>query len=146
MRILVDGDACPVKKEVCRIAADYDLKVIIFQSTAHWSIDKSEAEYITVDSSYQAVDIKIINQVKKGDIVISNDYGLVSLVLKKDAYALSSYGKIFSEEIIDYLLAKRHFSAKLRRQGKYLSGPSKYSREDRDNFKHNLISLIEKIR
>ncbi len=146
VRVLIDGDACPAKGEICKICIKYDLEALLFISIAHWSYNKLQAKYIIVDSNYQEVDIKIINEVKKDDIVITNDYGLAALVLKKGAYVLSNYGRIFTEERINYLLSRRHFNAKMRRQGEYLSGPSKYSREDRDRFKSNLISLIEDLK
>ena len=142
MRILVDGDACPLKEKICRIGIEYDLEVLIFISVAHWSFNKVEARYITVDNNYQEVDIKIVNEVEKNDIVITNDYGLAALILKKDAYVLSNYGRIFTEERINYLLSKRYFNAKMRRQGKYLSGPGKFGDRDREDFTSSLISLI----
>ncbi|WP_027338673.1 YaiI/YqxD family protein [Halonatronum saccharophilum] len=145
MRILVDGDACPVKEEVSKIALKYNIALFIFISLAHWNNNRVEAEHITVDSNYQEVDMVLINRVESGDIVITNDYGLASLALGKNAYVISFYGKTFSEERIDYLLANRHFSAKLRRQGVYISKASKYSGEDKNRFIDTLSNLIEKL-
>jgi hypothetical protein len=145
MKILVDGDACPVKENISEVSARYKIKVIIFISTAHWTVNREDVEYITVDSNYQEVDMKIVNQVKSGDIVITNDYGLASLVLAKRASAISFDGRVFTRDKIDYLLAKRHLAAKLRRQGSYISKQSKYSKEDREKFEVNLIELITQL-
>lgn len=145
MKILVDGDACPVKETISGVSERYKVKVIIFISTAHWTVNREDVEYITVDSNYQEVDMKIVNRVKPGDIVITNDYGLASLILAKRASALSFNGRVFTKNKINYLLAKRHLATKLRRQGKYISKQSKYSKEDRERFKVNLIELITQM-
>ncbi|WP_018247777.1 YaiI/YqxD family protein [Orenia marismortui] len=145
MKILVDGDSCPVKDIICNIGKEYGVKVLVFISTAHWAKNQEDVEYITVDSNYQEVDMKLINQVSPGDIVITNDYGLAALVLAKEAYSISAKGKIFKKDRIDYLLSRRHFAAKMRRQGKYLSKPSKYTKEDKEVFRLALTELIVKL-
>ncbi|MCK8815946.1 DUF188 domain-containing protein [Natroniella sulfidigena] len=143
MRILIDGDSCPVKEEICKIAKTYKIEVLIFSSTAHYTDNRLEAKYITVDSNYQAVDLELVQQLTKQDLVVTNDYGLAALVLGFDAAAISIYGKVFTEKNIDYLLSRNHFMGRLRRQKKYISKASKYTKEKRERFKESLIKLIE---
>ncbi len=145
MKILVDGDACPVKKIICQISKQYSLDVIIFISTAHWTRKQEDVEYVTVDSNYQEVDIKLINSVQAGDIVLTNDYGLAALALAKNAKVLSFNAKLFTRDNIEYLLARRHLAAKLRKQREYLSQASKYTNEDREIFQNKLVQIIENI-
>ncbi|MCK8828064.1 DUF188 domain-containing protein [Natroniella acetigena] len=143
MRILIDGDSCPVKEEICEVAKAYKIAVQIFISTAHYTNNRLEAKYITVDSNYQAVDLELVKHLTKQDLVVTNDYGLAALVLGFGATAISIYGRVFTEENIDYLLSRNHFMSRLRRQKKYVFKSSKYNKENREKFKENLIELIE---
>ncbi|WP_408954846.1 DUF188 domain-containing protein [Natroniella sp. ANB-PHB2] len=143
MRILVDGDSCPVKEEICEISKCYKIEVQIFISTAHYTNNRLAAKYITVDSNYQAVDLELVKELTKEDLVITNDYGLAALVLGFGAVAISSYGKVFTEENIDYLLSRNHLISRLRRQKEYIFKSSKYNKKKREKFKVNLVELIE---
>jgi uncharacterized protein YaiI (UPF0178 family) len=50
----------------------------------------------------------LINRVKTGDIVVTQDYGLAALVLGKSAKALNQNGLIYSNDNMDRLLMERH--------------------------------------
>ncbi|ADL12231.1 protein of unknown function DUF188 [Acetohalobium arabaticum DSM 5501] len=144
MQILVDGDACPIKDLIIDLAVKYSCRVTIISSIAHWSNrlnDKSVKE-VTVDSNPEAADMKIINLACSGDLVITQDYGLAALLLEQEVKVLSPRGKVFTNQNIDYLLAKRHHSAKLRRSGHKTKGPSQYSKQDRRRFKTAFIKLV----
>ena len=146
MRILVDGDACPVTDLIEKIAARYGIGVVFFHSTCHYSSDSNAAiEKIMVDNVSQAVDMAIINKAKEGDIVVTGDFGLASLVLGKKAKAISFNGMIFNEDNIDRLLFERHISEVARRGGGRIKGPAKRRDSDDKNFEKSLGFLISQI-
>lgn len=95
-----------------------------------------------VDNVSQAVDMAIINKAKKGDIVVTGDFGLASMALARKAYAISFNGMIFNEDNIDRLLFERHLSGVVRRSGGRVKGPAKRKGSDDKNFEKSLIFLI----
>ena len=146
MRILVDGDACPVTHLIEKIAARYGVGVVFFHSTCHYSSNSNAAtEKIMVDNESQAVDMAIINKAVKGDIVVTGDFGLASLVLGKGAKAISFSGMIFDESNIDRLLFERHVSGVIRRSGGRTKGPARRTDSDNRNFEKSLSFLISQI-
>lgn len=82
MRILIDGDACPVKDIIEKIALKYDVPVILLCDTNHiFSSEYSEIKVI--GAGVDAVDFALMNLCCKGDIVVSQDYGVGAMALAK---------------------------------------------------------------
>lgn len=142
MRIIIDGDACPSRKVIEDVAKEYGLEVIIFCTYDHL-IKSSYSEVRIVDKGFQSVDMKIVNENKKNDIVVSQDYGVAAMVLGKGSHAINPNGKIYTEGNIDTLLMKRHINAKVRRGGGKISGPKKRSGADDERLRSNLKKLID---
>lgn len=144
MRILVDGDACPVKSEIIKIAEKYDIEVVLVNSICHSSFNSNynNLQKIMVDNVSQATDMVIINKVTFGDIVITADYGLASLGLLKNAKVISFSGMIYDNNNIDRLLFERYLSAEARKSGKRQKGISKRSKDDDIKFISSLNNLI----
>ena len=143
MRILIDGDACPVIDITEKLAKKNKLELIIFSDLTH-QLKSNYATVISLDKANQAVDMALFNQCQPGDIVITQDYGLASLILSKQAYPINSFGKRYHENNIDHLLMKRHLHAKMRRAGQKHATHSKRTKEDDQKFKQALKKLIKK--
>ncbi len=146
MRILVDGDGCPVLDIVQQAAEKFEVNLIVFTDLNH----QHQLEYgklITVDQGYQSVDMELFNQLENGDIVITSDYGLAALALSRETAVLSFSGRRFTEKNIDRLLAQRHLHFKERRRTGRHTTHKKRSEKDDKRFKKNLIAIIkERIR
>lgn len=82
MRIVVDADACPVKDILIRIAKERQIPVIMVCDTAH-ELSDSYSTHITVDKARGSADICLANLLEKGDLVITQDYGVAALALGK---------------------------------------------------------------
>ncbi len=145
MQIFVDADACPVKDIICDEAYKRGVHITMVVSMAHNLCEMDGVSVLRVDSSYQAVDMAIINRASSGDIVVTSDFGLASIVLGNGVHALSPSGRVYTESIMDTLLEKRHASARQRRGGGRLKGPKARRREDDDRFREKLIKLMEPI-
>ncbi len=89
-----------------------------------------------------SVDQAIINICKKGDLVISQDYGLASYALLKGAQVLHPSGKVINNENIDQLLMGRYVSAKQRRMNKRVKGPAKRTDKIHDIFLRQLENIL----
>ena len=145
MRIYVDADACPVVKIVENIAKEFSIPVTLLCDTNH--IIKSEySEVIIVGAGADAVDFKLISLCNKGDIVVSQDYGVAAMALGKQAYAIHQSGKWYTNENIDQLLMERHLAKKARRSNSrnHLKGARKSTDEDDIRFVESFRTLIVK--
>lgn len=143
LRLIIDGDACPAKKEIFQLAKQYEVEVILITSLSHYS-DYQDCTYIVVDNLPQAVDMAVMNRTQKGDVVITQDYGLAAVVLKKGAYVLSPRGKVYRDEKMDELLLERHLAQKERRGGGKIKGPHAYTKEDMDRLLRVLESFFRR--
>lgn len=142
MKILVDADACPVKDIIIRIAGVNGIKVVMFIDTSH-ILNYETAEIVTVDKARDSVDIALTNRTNKGDIVVTQDYGVAAMSLAKGAYAINQNGLIYNESNMDRLLFERHLSGKLRRSGMKTSGMKKRTKENDDSFRIAFKALID---
>lgn len=114
MRILIDADACPVKEIAVRMAKNSQVPVIMVTDTCH-QLEDGYSEVIVVDKARDSADIKLANLMQKGDIVITQDYGVAAMALGKGAAALNQSGLIYCEDNMDRLLFERHIKQKIRR-------------------------------
>lgn len=145
MKILVDADACPknVLNIIIELQDEYLFKLVTVSSFKH---NISLPEHVMVDDEPQAADMAIVNRTTKGDIVVTGDWGLASLVLGKGASAISPSGYIYKQGKIEFMLEERHIKAKIRRGGGRTRGPAARSANDDENFKRSLIKLMERCK
>lgn len=141
MKILIDADACPqTALQICiRMGNKYSIPVWTVASFNHNIVSD---HHVIVGSASQEADIKLINLTDPGDIIITQDWGLASMVLGKPAYCLSPAGKEYRPDKIEFLLEERELKAKFRRGGGRTKGPSKRTREDDQRFAAELARII----
>ena len=142
MKIIVDGDGCPSRNIIEKVAKKNNVDVTIFCDINHYIVSEY-SEVIVVDSGFQSVDISLINKTKSNDLVITQDYGLAAMALGKKAFAINPKGYIYNEDNIDDLLLKRHVSQKMRKAGLKTSNPKKRSVEDDVRLEKNLNRIIK---
>ena len=141
--ILVDADACPVVRQVEAAARRHGLPMTLLCDENHL-MHSDYAQVRHVSSGADAVDIALMNLCKRGDIVVTQDYGVAAMALGKGAYAIHHSGKRYTDDNIDMMLMERHLAKKARRaSGKHhLRGPSKFTEEDRQRFSAAMEELI----
>lgn len=145
MNILIDADACPVKEIAVDVAKKENIPVIMICDTSH--ILKSDyAQVITVDKSADSVDIRLANLLIKGDVAITQDYGVAAMVLSKGGYAINQNGLIYDDSNIDRLLFERHIGKKLRKSGHRTATVPKRSSKDDEKFRLSFENLIKKVK
>ena len=144
MQIYVDADACPVVGIVEKIAKKYQIPVTLLCDTNH-VLTSDYSEVVVVGAGADAVDYKLISLCHRGDIVVSQDYGVAAMALGKGAYAIHQSGKWYTEENIDQMLMERHLNKKARRAShkNHLKGPKKRTAEDDERFAQSFERLIE---
>jgi len=140
MRVMVDADACPVKKEILKLAKEYRIEVFMFFDNTHIYEDGYSNVFI-LDKGADSVDYFLINKTIIGDIVVTQDYGVATMALSKKAYPINQNGLIFTDDNILGLLNQRAFNKKIRRH-KNLKGPKKRTSQNSVIFSQNLRKLI----
>ncbi|GIQ65353.1 UPF0178 protein Lmo1456 [Paenibacillus cisolokensis] len=140
--IVVDADACPVKAEIARTGKQFGVPVLMVSSYDHLLVPEEGVDIVQVDRHSQAVDLYIVSRVVRGDIVVTQDFGLAAIVLAKGAVALSNQGQIYDDRTIGYLLDRRHEQAKRRRSGGRTKGPRAMTEEDRRHFQQKLTKVL----
>ena len=143
MHIYVDADACPVVGIVESLAEKYNIPVTLLCDTNH-IIHSDYSEVITVGAGADAVDYKLINMCHKGDIVVSQDYGVAAMALGKGAHAIHQSGTWYTDENIDRMLMERHLNKKARRAShkNHISGPRKRTDADDEHFVQSFEKMI----
>lgn len=131
MKILVDADACPVKEIIEDIAIKLEIPVIMLIDTSH-ILHSEYSQVISVSQAPDAVDFALINRAEKGDIVVTQDYGVAAMALGKGAYAIHHNGKIYTDYNIDIMLMERDYAKKLRQSGKRVKGHNKKRTRNQD--------------
>lgn len=144
MRIFIDGDGSPVKDTTIDVARTYSLDVVIVTSIDHYSLKEypKNVSFVYVDKGADAADYKIVQLIGESDILVTQDYGLASLVLPKGVRVLHQLGYEYTGENMDGLLEQRYFSAKVRKSGGRTKGPKAFTQDDREKFKAKLVTLI----
>ncbi|HAQ41434.1 MAG TPA: hypothetical protein DCM73_11800 [Clostridiales bacterium] len=145
MEIIIDGDACPQRvKEICEEAArEFGIELITVVDIDHYIV--SNYQVIVVEQGRDSVDYKIVQIFKEGDILITQDYGLASLVLAKASAIIHTAGFFINKNNIDTLLQSRYISERIRKQGMKTKGPSKRTKEQDENFRKCLYKVLHEL-
>ena len=146
MKVLVDADACPrgAMEVVRRLQRSFGYGVVTVASFNHalesWGAGH---EHVVVGDESQATDMAVANRTRRGDIVVTQDWGLAALALGRGALALGPDGRIFNVENIEHLLEERELKARFRRGGGRTKGPSARGPADDRAFEAGLRQLLE---
>ncbi|MDU5466988.1 MAG: DUF188 domain-containing protein [Peptoniphilus harei] len=134
MKILLDADGSPIREITEKLCQKYGAKLLMVKN---YSQDFSSiyGEIISVDISKEAADIYIANHAKSGDLVITNDKGLSSLGLSKNARVIDFQGNFIDDDNIVAMLESRHFNKKMRERQVYFNIAKRDVSADYDFYK-----------
>lgn len=144
MKILVDADACPVKEIIESVARTLQIPVVMLIDTSH-ILTSDYSEIILVSKAPDAVDFALINRTVKGDIVVTQDYGVAAMALGKGAFAIHPGGKVYTDDNIDIMLMERDIARKCRRSGERVKNHmGKRTAADNERFLGAFTKLCKK--
>lgn len=134
MKVLLDADGSPVREITEKLCQKYGAKLLMVKN---YSQDFSSlyGEVISVDISKEAADIYIANHAKSGDLLITNDKGLSSLGLSKNARVMDFQGNFIDDDNIVAMLESRHFNKKMRERQVYFNIAKRDVSADYDFYK-----------
>lgn len=142
MRVLIDADGCPVVDITIRLCRKYNIPCLLLCDTAH-EFHREGARTLVFDKSSDSVDYAVANRVLPGDIVITQDYGLASMCLAKQARVLHQDGWEYTVYNIDALLFERHEARKYRASGGRTKGPKKRTSHQNQAFEAALQTMLQ---
>jgi len=141
MTVFIDADGCPVVDVTVKLSKRAGVDCVIVCDTSH-VFEKADTKTITVSKGNDSVDFALVNMIKPGDIVVTQDYGLATMCLARGAVPVSQDGMIYSSDNIEALLLQRHTAKKIRMSGGRLKGLYKRMPEQDIKFEKALKELL----
>jgi uncharacterized protein YaiI (UPF0178 family) len=146
--IYVDGDACPVREEVYRVAARLLVGVHVVYNGSR-PIRPPGLPNVTMVVVAEGADIAddwIAERITGADICVTSDIPLASRCLARGARVVSPTGRPFTADNIGNALAGREVARHLRETGQSGGGPPPLTRADRSRFLNALDTEIHAAR
>lgn len=143
MRIVIDADGCPVVDEAIATAKRFGLECLLLCDTSH-RFEKEGAQTLVFSKGADSVDFALVNLVRAGDVVITQDYGLAAMCLARGVRILNQDGLEYTDDNIEGLLMARHTAKKIRKGGGRIKGPSKRNVAQDETFTSALTALLLK--
>lgn len=142
MKVLIDADACPVVDIAVELCRRFRVACILFCDTAH-ELRREGAVTLIFDKGADSVDFALVNRTAAGDIVVTQDYGLASMCLARQATVLHQDGWRYTEDNIQALLFQRHEARRYRAAGGRTRGPGKRTAQQDMAFRDALCALLQ---
>lgn len=146
IEIYVDGDACPVKEEILRVATRHGLKIHMVSNSWMRLENSPLINQVIVAEGPDVADDWIAEHITANDIAITADIPLADRCVKQGACVIGSTGKPFTEESIGMALAMRDLMTQLRETGEITGGPSGFTKQDRSRFLSTLEETIQSVK
>ena len=146
VKIYVDADACPVKNEVERVATRHNLETYMVCDGGIRPSLNPLIQLVVVNQGADAADDWIADHIGRADICVTNDIPLAARCLKKEAFALKSNGKSYTNDNIGMALATREIMERIRESGEMTGGPPPFSKTDRSKFLDQIEKIVQKAK
>lgn len=143
--LFVDGDACPVREEVYRVAERLSLPVFVVANGSRpiRPPGRANVSIITVEQGADIADDWIAERIGPADVCITSDIPLAARCLAKGARAVAPTGKVWTPDNIGTALAGREISRHMREIGLTTGGPAPLTRADRSRFLAALDTAVQ---
>ena len=146
LEIYVDGDACPVKSEVLRVADRHGLVVHMVSNGGLRPSGNPRVRQVVVPQGPDAADDWIAEHIGPGDIAVTADIPLASRCLEKGARVIGNSGKAFTDNNIGMSLAMRGLMSDLRDAGQIKGHNPNFTKQDRSRFLGALEEAVQAVR
>ena len=146
--IYIDGDACPVRDEVYRVAERLGLKVFVVSNGSRPIRPSANPNIrmVVVPEGADKADDWIAERIGATDICVTADIPLAARCLRQGARAVSPNGKPWTADNIGNALAGRELSRHLREIGEATGGPAPFAKADRSRFLNALDAAVQAAR
>ena len=146
LRILVDGDACPVKEEIYKVAFRHEVPVSVVSNSYFRVPQHPLVERVVVSSGFGAADEWIAEAAGPAAVVVTTDILLADRCIKAGATVIAPTGKPFTPSSIGAAVATRAIMADLRAGGDIVGGPAPFAKADRSRLLQALDSALVRLK
>jgi uncharacterized protein len=143
--IYVDGDACPVREEVFRVATRLALPVFVVSNGSRPIRPPGlpNVRMVTVGEGADVADDWIAERIGAADVCVTADIPLAARCLARGARAVSPVGRPWTGDNIGNALAGRAVAQHLRETGQRTGGPAPLGQADRSRFLGALDAAVQ---
>jgi uncharacterized protein len=148
--IYIDADACPVKREIYRVAIRYWIKVFVVSNQAMRTPQELglSIQMVEVEQGADVADLWIANHIQSHDICVTSDLPLAAHCIDENALVLTARGRMLDHDSVGQALATRDLMSDLRSQdwgndGAARGGPPPMKDVDRSRFLNVLDRLVQ---
>lgn len=144
MHIWVDADACPavIRDILYRAAQRWQRHLTLVANQMLRTPPSPWVRAVQVPGGFDVADDYIVQHLKPGDLVITDDIPLAAQVLDRGGVALSPRGERYTDDTIRERLSIRDMMEELRNAGIDTGGPAALSQSDRRTFANALDRLM----
>jgi uncharacterized protein len=143
--ILIDGDACPVREEVFRVAGRLGLPVVLVSNGMRGARPPPlpNSRVVVVGEGADAADDWIADNIAPGDVCVTADIPLAARCLAKGARAVAPRGHVWTADNMGGALVGREVARAMREAGRETGGPAAMTKADRSRFLGALDALVQ---
>jgi len=144
--IFVDGDACPVKAEIEKVATRHSLEVTIVSNGGLRPSANPLICHVMVPDGPDAADDWIAEHIGPKDIAVTADIPLASRCLEKGARVIGPNGRPLTDANVGMALGMRELSRHLREVTGGQTHHAGFSKQDRSRFLGELENCIQALK
>ena len=147
MKIWVDADACPgsIKELIIRTVGRLGIYVV-FVANKHISApDSFYISTVRISADPEAADEYIALHAQAGDLAVTQDIPLASVLVPKGVVVITPHGELFTRENVRERLSIRNFMHDIREAGGLTPGPKQFSTRDKQRFSDTFDRELTKL-
>ena len=139
-QVWVDADACPgvIKEILFRAAERAGVQVTLVANQWLRTPPSRHIRALQVQGGFDVADSEIVERVRPGDLVVTQDIPLAARVLEKGGIAVDPRGDRHTPDNMAERLSIRDFMEALRGAGVQTGGPPAFHARDRQAFASQL--------
>jgi len=139
-QVWVDADACPgvIKEILFRAAERASVQVTLVANQWLRTPPSRYIRALQVQGGFDVADSEIVELVRPGDLVVTQDIPLAARVLEKGGIAVNPRGDRYTPDNMAERLSIRDFMEELRGAGVQTGGPPAFHARDRQAFANQL--------
>ena len=139
-QVWVDADACPgvVKEILFRAAERAQVQVTLVANQWLRTPPSRFIRALQVQGGFDVADSEIVERVRPGDLVVTQDIPLAARVIGKGGIAVNPRGERYTPDNMAERLSIRDFMEELRGAGVQTGGPPAFHARDRQAFANQL--------
>ncbi len=144
--VWVDSDGVPrvILQLAVRSAINRKFRLVLVANRWVEAIRSNWVEVIQVSHGADVADMYIVENVARGDLVLSDDVPLAAKAVEAGATVLQFRGRMLTEKNVREALSLRDFGAELRAEGIQTKGASSWSPKDKNAFANAFDRWVSK--